>query len=87
MRAQWASLIMEVANVMDQLATKVGRMTKEGSRAAARKLEGEAPKASVATPTNGETRWERKAELRRRRISGVLAGPPPPSEPETKGKP
>jgi len=82
MKTQWAELMMDVANVMDKLASMVGRLSKREGRKAAKKLEPQPePVSTGAVPTS---RWARKAQLRRRRLGGQTPIPEPvePTEAE-----
>ncbi len=81
MRTEWADLMLDVANLMDKLASMVGRFSKREVRKATKNLTPQ-PDARAAKSGFAPTRWERKAELRRRRMGQALPLEIPEPEPE-----
>lgn len=83
MKTQWAELMLDVANLMDKLASMVGRLSKREGRKAAKKLE--PTPEPVSTASVATTRWERKAQLRRRRLGKQVEQEQPPELEEAEG--
>lgn len=82
MKTQWAGLMLDVANLMDKLASMVGRLSKRESLKATKKLE---PKPEVAVVQGKpQGRWAQKAALRRRRLGqgAPIQEPVEPTEAE-----
>jgi len=72
MKTQWADLMLDVGNLMDKLASMVGRLSKRETRKATKKLE-PAPESRGPAGQDPISRWDRKAALRRRRLGGTAA--------------
>lgn len=72
MKTEWAGLMLDVANLMDKLASMIGRISKRETRKATKKLT-PAPEKQAVPADATASRWQRKAELRRRRLGGAPA--------------
>jgi len=83
MKTQWAALMLDVANLMDKLASMVGRLSKREGRKAAKKLDPAPEVRNVESPVT--TRWQRKAQLRRRRLGKEVEEQPPEPQQEAEG--
>lgn len=67
MRTEWAALMLDVANLMDKLASMVGRVAKREMRKATKKVTPALPTPETGSPGRGDRR-ARKAAMRRRRM-------------------
>jgi len=75
MRTEWAGLMMEIGNVMDQLTAQIGRVTKRDARAAAKKMAPDQP-TEIQPPTMSRQDRKRANRLRRMGVTAPVAAPP-----------